>query len=100
MPKVTLELTPIGDGSKVLVDGHDVSGGVRSLALRCVGGEITTMTLELVLHDMTPVDGEVEILIPDATRDLLVMLGWTPPRDAEDVEALKGAFDELEGGAC
>lgn len=81
MTKVQLELTPIGDGSKVLLDGQDYAGGIRSLTLHCgPGPQLTTMTLELNLADVTPVHGEAEIVIPPATRQLLAKLGWTPPK--------------------
>lgn len=41
--------------------------------------DIPRLTLDVITLDTTTVSGEMEILIPDQTRDLLVQLGWTPP---------------------
>lgn len=80
MTKVELELTPTGEGSKVIVDGHDITDEIRSLVLRAGPyGDLTTMTLELALPDPTKVEGDLEALIPEATRQVLTTLGWTPP---------------------
>ncbi|MGW3808840.1 hypothetical protein [Micromonospora sp. NPDC005113] len=74
-----ITLGPGGHGS-VKLDGHDISNGVRGFTLNAAVGQITELGLDLVLFTASTVSGEVELVIPASTRDLLERLGWTPPK--------------------
>ena len=63
----------------VVLDGVDVSNGIHALELRASVHKRTELTLHLPILDQGRADGEVRALIPNATHDLLVCLGWTPP---------------------
>jgi hypothetical protein len=73
-----IHLDPLGANSTIDVGGHDVSKAVRGLAVTAEVGQVPVLALDLVVCD-GHIDGEVIVTIPDATRDALVALGWTPP---------------------
>ena len=61
-------------GYLVELDGHDVSNALRGLTLEINAGDMPTATLRVVAE-------EVRAYLPDATKELLVRLGWTPPTE-------------------
>ena len=77
--RVDLVLTENGGkGSRVEVDGQDVSALVRGVALASEVGQPTSVELDLrcvTVH----VAGEAQVEVDAPTRDLLLTLGWTPP---------------------
>lgn len=78
-PQVRLLLGSDG-AAAVEVNGVNVANAVRSLNLHARPRE---QELTLHLHvDETVVDGEATVVVPQATRDALVALGWTPPEEA------------------
>jgi len=71
-----------GERSTVTIDGHDISRALTGLTLSIGVGQIPTATLDLLLIDATQFqDAEARILIPEATRETLLALGWTEPDD-------------------
>lgn len=77
-----LAITARGLGSTVHLDGHDIGSALTGLTLTLSAGQAPTATLDLAIHNVTELqDSETRILIPDATRDALIALGWTPPAD-------------------
>lgn len=71
-----------GSGSGTIeVDGQPLRG-VRSLTLTSEAGCRPTLTLELLLHDVSTM-AEALVLIDDDTAATLVALGWTPPPEQE-----------------
>lgn len=77
--KAEIEIDGPGHG-RIVLDGHDVSGAVRGFQITAGVGDITRLVLDLNVLDVTRLDSEqTEIMIPDATRDALIALGWTPP---------------------
>lgn len=69
--------------AQVLIDGHDIAHGVTGLTLTMGVAQVPTVTLDLAILDATEIqDVQARVLIPDATRDLLTRLGWTPPTGA------------------
>ncbi|MFI6883389.1 hypothetical protein [Streptosporangium canum] len=75
--------TPRFGAHQLLVDGHDISNGVRSLRLALNPGEIPTVELGLGIIEIDRMESEqAELYIPDTTRDALITLGWTPPAPA------------------
>lgn len=73
-----IHLDPMGANSTIEVGGHDLSKAVRALAVTAEVGQVPALSLDLVICD-GEVEGEVVVTIPEATRDALVALGWTPP---------------------
>ena len=79
-----VQITGLGPGysnTQVTLDGTDVSRGLTGLTLRADVDDMPRLTLDVLTLDITKVGGQMEILIPDHTRELLVELGWTPPTD-------------------
>ena len=73
-----------GERSTITIDGHDISNALTGLTLEIGVGKVPTATLDLLLIDTTEYqDAETRILIPEATRDTLVALGWTPPEQSD-----------------
>lgn len=70
-----------GGPHSLTVDGHDISKGVRSLALDIERGSLPMLSIDLAVFEVTDVEGPARLLIPDGTRDALVAMGWTPPED-------------------
>lgn len=82
--KYDVEITMDGVRGRVVVDGQDLSKGVRGFALRGGVGEITALELDLNLIDVTRVSStSTEILIADEASEALIALGWTPPESSE-----------------
>lgn len=77
---VAINAARIGRES-VVVDGVDISSLVTGVGIEARVGKLPVVTLTLLIHDKTPLGSEwrAAVRIDDATRDLLVRLGWTPP---------------------
>lgn len=76
----TLKVVGSAGKAAVELDGVDIADCITGVDLRFRVDDIPCATLNLLLVDVTPVDSEdVEVLIDEKTRDLLVRLGWTPP---------------------
>jgi len=74
------EIDVNGSGRGIVrLDGHDVSMGVRGFTLSAAVGEVSRLDLELVLFEDSRLSGDVDVIVPDGTRDALITLGWTPP---------------------
>lgn len=66
----------------ITIDGTDISPqALAGLSIKAGTDGVPRLTLDVVAVDVTKVGGQMEILIPDETRGLLVELGWTPPAD-------------------
>lgn len=79
--KAEIEISGTGRG-RVVLDDADVSAAVRGLTIRAEVGRIPQIELDLSVIDVTGLGvAQAEILIPDATREALIALGWTPPAD-------------------
>lgn len=77
--KAEIEVGATAIGGRIALDGHDVSSAVRGFRITAIG-EVTRLELDLNVLDVTRIDSEqTEIVIPDATREALIALGWTPP---------------------
>jgi hypothetical protein len=67
--------------AKIELDGTDVSNAVKGLTLTMKPGQLPTAVLEIPVVDLSSEPGEANVHISDATRDLLVQIGWTPPTE-------------------
>lgn len=81
--RVSISLTDHGAHGRVYLDGTELDG-VRGLNLATRAGDRATLELDLIAYE-AEVDGEMRVIVPDATRETLVRLGWTPP-----VERIEG----------
>lgn len=79
--KAEIEVSGHGRDGRVVLDGHDVTNGVRGFVLRAGVDCVTELELDVVAADGATFDGEVRLVIPESTRDALVALGWTPPEE-------------------
>jgi hypothetical protein len=86
-----LAITATGVGTaEVLLNGQDIANALTGLTLDMGVGKVPTATLDLLLIDTTKVqDAETRIFIPDATREALLALGWTPPTEPEPTDHLR-----------
>jgi hypothetical protein len=77
--RVELHLTPTARGSSILLDGEPLTG-VRAVNVSAGVGELTTVTVDLLVREATDLDAEQAIVqVPEQTAAALVALGWTPP---------------------
>lgn len=71
---------------EILVDGRDIAHGVTDLTLTVGARRPAALVVELAVFLVrdVQVDGEAitTVRMPDATRDALIALGWTPPQEA------------------
>jgi hypothetical protein len=65
----------------VELDGHDIARALVGVTVQLTGDPVATATLDVVAEELPAEFGEVKAYLPDATRDLLVRLGWTPPAE-------------------
>lgn len=64
----------------ITVGGNPISpNGLLGFTLQADGDGVPTLTLDVAVIDKSTVSGEMDVVIPDGTRDTLVKLGWTPP---------------------
>lgn len=79
-PQVQLNLTPSGLGSKVLINGTDISCDTRAVTVRAEAGEVTNVEIALVAARTTiETAWGSNVTLSPATQAVLVELGWTPP---------------------
>ncbi|PRX95592.1 hypothetical protein [Allonocardiopsis opalescens] len=78
-------LAPGYDDARITIDGAEVPRDIISgLALTAEPGDAPRLTLDVLALDLAEIEGTADVHLPDATQELLVRLGWTPPeaRDA------------------
>lgn len=81
-PRTLRISTPTDRGGQVVeLDGVDVSRALLGLTLYLRGGEMPTAFLDVVAEEIPTELDEVRAYLPEATKDLLVRLGWTPPAE-------------------
>lgn len=69
-------------GWLVELDGHDISHALTGLRLSLDSGPVGEVRLDVIAEELET-HSDVIVLLPDATKDLLVRLGWTPPAEEE-----------------
>ena len=78
MSKARLKLDAHGAASIVEIDGVRVEDSVTAAVVEAAAGRPPQLTLKFALINIE-VEGEMEVRLPDADREALVKLGWTPP---------------------
>lgn len=80
-------LSIIGDGmpgsTVVELDGRDITRAVSGVTVEIDVDSKPTALLNVLLFDVSTHLDNPCVVIPDATRELLVQLGWKPPQDDE-----------------
>ncbi|MEU5596826.1 hypothetical protein [Streptomyces sp. NPDC020298] len=64
----------------VELDGHDIARALVGLSLKLDGNPVAEVRLDVIAEEL-PTEAKVRAYLPDATKDLLVRLGWTPPAE-------------------
>lgn len=80
--KFEIELTSVGVGSKVVVDGQDVSNQVASMALLAKPGEPTVLQLQMFTSGLVKGEGIVETYIDN----LKTMRVWLSQVNSQEVD--------------
>ena len=79
--KFTAELSRDGQGA-ILLDGVNIARGLAGFTVTADAHQPTQVTLDIHAVDVTRmVSEDTEVLLPKATRELLIQLGWTPPAE-------------------
>jgi hypothetical protein len=69
-----------GPHASVIVDGKDVTKGVKDLTFTWAPGGPAHLRLDVELYDVTTLSSvTTELLIDEATAQLLETAGWTRP---------------------
>lgn len=82
MSNHTLNISTDSGTAKVELDGCQISGGLKGLTIEMAAGKLPTLTLTLDpgVFDMSSGE-EVNIYLTEPAKDLLHLLGWTPPAE-------------------
>ncbi|MGW4670086.1 hypothetical protein [Streptomyces sp. NPDC004324] len=74
--------TPKDRGGQIVeLDGVDISPSLIGLTLTIHAGDMPSAVLNVIAEEIPTELDEVRAYLPDATKDLLVRLGWTPPAE-------------------
>ncbi|MEU5496164.1 hypothetical protein [Streptomyces griseofuscus] len=79
-----VRLSSDGYRHTLIVDGVDLSHGVRSAQLTLASGELPTLAIDPIIFRLDEVDLQAaQAVIPEHTAQRLIALGWTPPSEGE-----------------
>lgn len=68
-------------GHAVELDGVDISRSLIGMTLTIRAGDVPSAVLDVIAEEVPSQLDEVRAYLPDATKELLVRLGWTPPAE-------------------
>lgn len=95
MPGHDIEITMTGRMASVKIDGREHHNAVTAYTIEHVAGErptiVTLSIIEATLfeagawHDIA-----ADVRLSDATTELLIALGWTPPHKYRDTTLMDG----------
>lgn len=95
-----VEIRPqLGGKTKVKLEGTDVSSLLTGYALVDTVRHGPRLRLELALTLRSQIVGAANVEVDPATAELLLSLGWTPPRDPKLDECTHGADCKLHPDA-
>lgn len=76
----TVKLASDGIRHTLIVDGVDLSRGLRGATLALNANELPTITVEPIIFNLDEVDlDEARVVVSEHAAAALVALGWTPP---------------------
>lgn len=80
----TVRLSSDGVWHTCVVDGVDLSKGLRGVQLTLAGGELPTLTIDPLIFNLDGADLEsARVVVADNAAQALVALGWTPPEETQ-----------------
>lgn len=79
--KRSVSITAHATTGTLKVDGNDLTDAVRGVDISLRAGHLPVIHLDLVILDLESVTTDAKVFIPDATREALIALGWTPPEE-------------------
>lgn len=80
----TVQLGSDGIRHKVVLDGIDLSNGLRAAELTLASGEMPTLTLDPIIFNLDGAELErTRVVVTDHAAKALVALGWTPPEETQ-----------------
>lgn len=88
-----IRLRPGGGGNVVINGGADLADSVVSLTVHGSHDEVPQLQLNLLM-DLIELNGQMRVEIPDATREALIELGWTPPAAVAGVKQVEDGDGE------
>lgn len=94
--EVKIDMDGAGIGT-IMVDGQNIANGCVGMALDLEPNRIPRIQLDLRIYEHAElVLADPIITIPDATRDALIALGWTPP----DTDTFAHCDIDIPAGDC
>lgn len=85
---VKLATNGLPAGCHVIVDGHDISHGVRALTLTT--DSHTPPSLEVVIvAGETMFEGQARVYVDPRSAEILEQLGWTPPAEPTTAQIVR-----------
>lgn len=90
---VQIHLSPAGSGrgSRIVVDGRDMTNHIQALNVRSEVGKVDEVTLTLRAAQLVNMSGPAHLRLDPAVAALLVRHGWTPPVDGDRTVLLPGS---------
>lgn len=80
----TVQLGSDGVRHSLIVDGIDLSKGVRSAELTLASGELPMLVVDPIIMNLDGAELEhARVVVTDQAAEALVALGWTPPEETE-----------------
>jgi hypothetical protein len=65
---------------RLIIDGVDLSDGLRAAQLILEAGHVPTLVCEPLIHEIPPTElDKATVLITEKAKAALIHLGWTPP---------------------
>ncbi|MER7126746.1 hypothetical protein [Micrococcus luteus] len=87
MSRIEISGTGLPGGTAVRLNGRDIARDLCGLSLTLGADQFPKVELELAVFETVRLELEdVQVYIPDTTRELLVQLGWTPPSNGPVIE--------------
>jgi len=78
----TVQLGSDGMHHSLIVDGIDLSRGMRSAQLTLASGMMPTLVLDPIIFNLDGTDlGDARVVVADQAAAALVALGWAPPAE-------------------
>lgn len=77
-----------GQTARLVIDGKDISSSAASLRLDIDTRAAHSLTVELVAFPIVAQLDGVRVFIDKETAEVLTWLGWTPPPEEEEADAL------------
>jgi hypothetical protein len=75
-----VEFSSSGNLHHVVLDGVDLSAGLRSASLTLSAGDLPLLELDPIVVEIDATyAGEAMVHVSDRAADLLISFGWTPP---------------------